>query len=227
MSNQIERAAVLSRAELRHLLRVTDATSRYPERDAVVLLLGHCLGLRITEISQITVADLMQPSGAWRKEASVRAAISKGCQQRCVYPTNKTLLQAMDRYVEYRAKRGICATGESSYRGLHPHQPLIMSRRGGAYELNTKRRTLLGSGRKDYKAADALQTYVTRLYRRAGFKNASSHSGRRSLATKVLTKTGSMEMVSLILGHEGGIDVSMRYVDVSKSVLRQAFIDVL
>lgn len=226
MSNQIERAAVLSRAELRHLLRVTDATSRYPERDAVVLLLGHCLGLRITEISQITVADLMQPSGVWRKEASVRAAISKGCQQRCVYPTNKILLQAMDRYALYRAQRGIGTSGETVYRGLQPHHPLIMSRRGGAFELNTKRRTI-GAGRKDYKAADALQAYVTRLYHRAGFKDASSHSGRRSLATKVLAKTGCMETVSLILGHEGGIDVSMRYVDVDPRVLRQAFEDVI
>lgn len=57
----------------------------------------------------------MQPSGAWRKEASVRAAISKGCQQRCVYPVNKTLLQAMDRYALYRVKRDIGTSGESAY----------------------------------------------------------------------------------------------------------------
>jgi len=39
--------------------------------------------------------------------------------------------------------------------------------------------------------------------------------------------TGSMETVSLILGHEGGIDVSMRYVDVDPRVLRQAFAEVI
>lgn len=226
MGNQIERAAVLTRAELRHLLCVTEATSNQPERDVVVLLLGHCLGLRVTEISQITIADLMLPSGSWRKEVSVRAAIRKGSKQRCVYPTNKTLLQAMDRYVEHRIQRGAGVSAESTYRGLLAHQPLVLSRRGGAYELNTKRRTI-EAGRKDYKAADALQSYVTKLYHRAGFKRGSSHSGRRSLATKDLAKTGCMETVSLILGHEGGIDVSMRYVDVDVRVLRQAFIDVI
>ncbi len=56
---------------------------------------------------------------------------------------------------------------------------------------------------------------------------ASLYSGRRSLATKMLAKTGSMETVSLILGHEGGVDVSMRYVDVDPRVLRQAFTDVI
>lgn len=59
---------------------------------------------------------------------------------------------------------------------LHPHQPLIVSRRGGANLLNAKRRTI-GAGRKEYKAADALQTHVNHLYHRAGFMNGSTHSG--------------------------------------------------
>ena len=36
---------------------------------------------------------------------------------------------------------------------------------------------------------------ITRLYRQSGIKQGSSHSGRRSLAVKVLAATGDVETV--------------------------------
>ena len=39
---EITRAAVLTPAKIRHLLNVTEATSRHKERDAAILLLGLC-----------------------------------------------------------------------------------------------------------------------------------------------------------------------------------------
>ena len=45
-----KRAAVLLPSQLRHLLRVTEATSRYPERDVLILWLGFSCGLRVTEM---------------------------------------------------------------------------------------------------------------------------------------------------------------------------------
>lgn len=54
------------------------ATSRHPERDCLVLLLGLAAGMRVTEIAQIEVQDVLCPFGAPRDEISVRAAIYKG-----------------------------------------------------------------------------------------------------------------------------------------------------
>jgi integrase len=48
-----KRAKVLTPAKFRHLLRVTEATSRFPERDTLILLLGVNCGMRITEIARI------------------------------------------------------------------------------------------------------------------------------------------------------------------------------
>lgn len=183
--------------------------------------------MRITEIAQVTVADLMHPSGKWRQEVSLRAAITKGCKQRCTYLTSKKLLAALDAYVAYRLAKGLATTLEPGpYRGLLPHLPMLISRRGGAYSLNTKRRTLLDGERRDYKAADSLQVHVTRLYKRAGIKGGSSHSGRRTMAKSVLEQTGDMLTVALLLGHTS-IDDSARYVDVDRQVLRRAFIEVI
>jgi site-specific recombinase XerD len=88
-------AAILAPGQIRHLLRVTDATSRHPERDCLVVLLGITCGMRVSEIAQIEVQDVLFASRAVRAEVSLRAAITKGCRQRCIYMTHKQTLAAL------------------------------------------------------------------------------------------------------------------------------------
>ena len=71
-----------------------------------------------------------------------------------------------------------------------------------------------------------LQAHVTKLYRRAGIKGGSSHSGRRTFASKVLATTGDMETVAQLLGHTS-IDCSQRYVDVDLATLEDMFANAL
>lgn len=82
------------------------------------------------------------------------------------------------------------------YLGLRPGSKLVMTHKGQAFELAFKHREL-DSGPEVYRACDALQQTITRLYRQAGIKQGSSHSGRRSLAAKVLAATGDVETVSV------------------------------
>ncbi|MDN7551329.1 site-specific integrase [Burkholderia vietnamiensis] len=77
-----KRAKTLTPSQIRHLLRVTDATSRYPERDTLVLLLGFTCGMRVSEIAQLEVADVLLPSGRLREEVHLRGAITKGSKAR-------------------------------------------------------------------------------------------------------------------------------------------------
>lgn len=97
-----KRAAVLLPSQLRHLLRVTEATSRHPERDAVILWLGFSCGLRVTETARLTVADVLLPSGRVKSEISLRAEITKGCRKRLAYLTHPKLIAALERYIEWR-----------------------------------------------------------------------------------------------------------------------------
>jgi site-specific recombinase XerD len=64
----------------------------------LVLLLGLTAGMRVTEIAQIEVQDVLFPSGALRDEISLRAAITKGCRQRCIYLTRAKTIEALDRF---------------------------------------------------------------------------------------------------------------------------------
>lgn len=96
-----------------------------------------------------------------------------------------------------------------------------MTHKGQAFELAFKHRQL-DSGPEVYRACDALQQTVTRLYRQAGIKQGSSHSGRRSLAAKVLAATGDVETVQTILGH-ACLDHGKPYLTVNQEIIRRAF----
>lgn len=91
----------------------------------------------------------------------------------------------------------------------------------GAFELAFKHREL-DSGSEVYRACDSLQQAISRLYRQAGIKQGSSHSGRRSLAAKVLAATGDVETVQTIFGHSC-LDHSKPYLSVDQLVNRRAF----
>lgn len=207
---EITRAKTLHQGQFNRLIKITLATSRYPERDVLVMILGHHCGMRITEISRLTVADVMHASGKLRSEISMREAITKGYHQRCVYLASKPAIHALETYLQYRIERGIgTVVGPGPYRGLLHHQPVIYSSRGEGMSQNTKRRLLETGEEKAYRACDSLQAHVTKLYQRAGIKGGSSHSGRRTFASKVLATTGDMDTVAQLLGHSS-IDCSQR-----------------
>ena len=226
MQNQT-RAATLHKGEFQRLIKITQATAKLPERDVLVLMLGHKAGLRITEISRITIANVMFPSGKLREEVSLRAAVTKGCRPRSAFFVQKKLVAAMEAYLQYRIDKGIgTELGAVKYRGLLPHQPVIYSARGAPMQQNTKRRLLDSGEVKHFKACDSLQSHVTKLYKLAGITGGSSHSGRRTFAGKVLAATGDFDKVALLLGHTN-IDVSQRYIDVREDTLRTMFAEAI
>lgn len=222
-----KRAAVLKPSQLRHLIRVTEATSRHPERDALILWLGFSCGMRVTETARLTVADVLHQSGRLRSEISLRAEITKGCRQRLAYLTNPKLIAALDRYVEWRlAKRFGCSLDGRHYRGLMPATRLILTWKGGPYELNTKRARNAAGEVVHYKAADSLQTYIKGLYRAAGLFDASSHSGRRTFASRLMESGEQLDTIQALLGHSE-LDHLMPYLEVNPDTLREMAAEVL
>lgn len=220
-------ATVLKPGQYRHLLPVTEATSRDPERDILVLLLGIHTGMRVSEIAQIEVQDILFPSGSIRQEVSLRAVITKGCRQRCIYPTNRALVDALERYLVYRIERRWRMSDDPKrYRGLRPDSKLVLTFKGYKYSMNCKRRINQAGEQVDYAACDALQAHVTKLYRDAGIKGGSSHSGRRTMASRLLDQGHDLKTLQLMLGH-AELDHLDPYLQVSKEKLRRAFAEVL
>tara|TARA_Y100000296_G_scaffold85651_2_gene122240 strand:- start:4794 stop:5408 length:615 start_codon:yes stop_codon:yes gene_type:complete len=150
-----------------------------PERDVMLLWLTHTTGIRVTELALLEVGDVLYPSGSIRPEVYLRAEITKGCRARNVHLTHAKCLAAIEAWIAVRLLRswGVCET--EGYRGLRPGSRLVMTHKGEAFELAFKRR-VLESGPEVYRACDSLQQTISRLYRQAGIKLGSSHSGRRS-----------------------------------------------
>ena len=220
-------AAVLQPGQYRHLLRVTRVTSRDPERDILVLLLGIHTGMRVSEIAQVEVGDFLFPSGAVRQEVSLRAVVTKGCRRRCIYPTNRDLVTALDDYLGLRVERRWRMSDDpKKFRGLRPDSKLVLTFKGYKYSMNTKRRINFAGEQEDYAACDALQGHVTKLYRDAGIKGCSSHSGRPTMASRLLDQGHDLETLQLMLGH-AELDHADPYLQVSKEKLRQAFAEVI
>lgn len=186
-----------------------------------LLWLTHTTGIRVTELALLEVADVLYPRSAIKAELYLRADITKGCRPRNIYLTHAKCLAALNAWFEVRHRRRWGLSGADEYRGLRPGSKLVMTHKGQAFELAFKHRQL-DSGPEVYRACDALQQTVTRLYRQAGIKQGSSHRGRRSLAAKVLAGTGDVETVQTILGH-ACLDHSKPYLTVNQEIIRRAF----
>lgn len=219
-------AAVLRPGQYRHLLRVTQAVSRDPERDILVLLMGIHMGMRVPEIAQVEVGDFFFPSGSLHEEVNLRAAVTKGCRERCVYPSNRDLVAALELYVEHRINRDWRMSDDPKrFRGMRPDSPLVLTS-GNGYSMNVKRRVNQAGHQVDYWACDALQSHVTKLYKDAGIRHGSSHSGRRTMASRRMDQGHALETLQLMLGH-AELDHVDPYLQVDKKKLRQAFAEVL
>lgn len=95
-----------------------------------------------------------------------------------------------------------------------------------AFSLNRKPRVLADGNPEDYWACDALQAHVSGLYRAAGLAECSSHSGRRTFATRLLAKGHCAETIQKLLGH-AHLDHTDAYLDVDGAVLELVFAGVL
>lgn len=215
------RAASLRPGQFRHLIRVASVSGRMPERDVMLLYLTHTTGIRVTELALLEVADVLYPSGMVRPEVYLRAEITKGCRARNIHLTHAKCLAAIEAWIAVRLERcwGVCDA--EGYRGLRPDSRLVMTHKGQAFELAFKHR-MLDAGPEVYRACDALQQTMSRLYRQAGIKGGSSHSGRRTLASRVLAATGDVDTVQAILGHQH-LDHSKPYLTVDQETIRRAF----
>lgn len=138
-----------------------------------------------------------------------RALVTKGCRQRCIYPTNRDLMAALEDWLAVRiGRRWRMSDDPRRFRGLRPDSKLILTFKGYKYSMNCKRRINHAGEQVDYMACDALQSHVTKLYRDAGIKG-SSHSGRRTMASRLLAQGHDLETIQLMLGH-ADLDASIR-----------------
>ena len=160
-------------------------------RNRVMFLLTTNAGLRVSEVADLTLRDVLDADSTLRSEVLLAAHRVKHAHARTVF-LNTAIRTELAAYIQSR--KWIDAT-----------QPLFTTHRGPrcAFSANT------------------LAQYFYWMYKRAGVKGASSHSGRKTFLTSLASKGVSVFVLAALAGHKS-ITTTQKYVTVNDDVKRSA-----
>ncbi len=178
-------AEVLSDQDLKIVLRViTSSDARRSRRNVAIVICSNYLALRAKELASLKIRDVYDG----KKIVDVLrllASYTKGNKHRDISLTNKKVRDALENLITELK-----------------HQD------GERFSLDS---ALFRSQKRGHFSANTIVQLLKNIYVSAGFKNASSHSGRRSLITKLADKGVSVNDIRLIAGHSS-IATTQRYI---------------
>lgn len=185
--------------QIEHLIKATASYSRVPERDTALILTLYGTALAVTELATIKVSSYLKPDGSVLVASAVHPDIAHNGQTRPLYWSNKRIVMAIDKYLQWRLVRRQGATVKrGAYRGLDPDSPIFLADDGEPYSL-TKRS--LPSGLVSC-SCNTLGACVTRLHANAGLEGGSAQSARRTLAVKLHRQGYDLVHIATLLGHQ-------------------------
>lgn len=177
-------ARVLDEKELKQVLKMVEI-GNHAKRNAAIVILSNYLGLRAKELAALKISDVVEHDKI-KKVLRLLAGYTKGAKHRDISLEHKTVTKAIQEYIaERKAEDGAIFNIEA---------PLFRSQKKTAFSPNSMARVLID------------------IYQDAGFKDASSHTGRRSLITKLAYNGIDLNSVRQIAGHSS-ISTTQRYID--------------
>ena len=195
----MSQARILTSREYRKVL-VYISSRRHASRNKAMLYMSHLAGLRVGEISHLTIADVLTDSGEIKDEIYLSPEKTKGDRGRTVLFPQK-LQDELHNYlsIRFRLKDLKAVTQTDTSRALFYSQ----RHPSDGFSPNT------------------LAQFFHYLYKNAGLSGCSSHSGRRFFATKISEAGTNPKVLQNLLGHRN-IQTTMRYVEISPTMLRNA-----
>jgi len=171
------KAQVLSEKEFKRVIAFVKGHygEKFELRNRAILYVSFYLGLRVSEIASLCISHVYESGGSVKPVIRLTAPMTKSKRHRDVFTSNPVLIKILAEYYSFMDK---------IYGGkLLEEMPLFQSQKGGKFSAKT-----LGRLIKD-------------IYALAGFKEASSHSGRRSMITSLIDNGIDIKAVSVIAGH--------------------------
>ncbi len=215
MPKSKSKARSLSPSQIRKLLARCQLMQN-PELKRVVLALPFST-LRVSELAQITVDDVLTPTGIIRNEIYLRALLCKRRKPRSIW-LSRLAKQMIQEWINHRKSRQWATTFEESYQGLNPLSKLVLNNRGRSYSMKRKTRINQAGEHIDYAACDVLELMIRNVYQRCGLKGCSSHTGRRPYGTNMNAQGVDLSAIQRALGHSEP-SMTIEYIDVSISQL--------
>lgn len=195
----MSQARILTSREYRKVL-VYISSRRHVSRNKAMLYMSHLAGLRVGEISHLTLADVLNEDGSIKDEIYLSPDKTKGDRGRTVLLPKK-LQDEVHNYLSIRFRlKDLKAVSQTD-----TSRALFYSQRHPS----------------DGFSPNTLAQYFHYLYKHAGIEGASSHSGRRFFATKIAEAGTNPKVLQTLLGHRN-LQTTMRYVEVSPTMMRNA-----
>lgn len=88
--------------------------------------------LRVSELAQVTIKDLMLPNGEVKSELPLRAALCKRRKPRVIWLSSQAR-QVLQQWLEYRKVKRWGLSNNDEYQGFNPASKLLYCNRGRAY----------------------------------------------------------------------------------------------
>ena len=160
-------------------------------RNRTMFMMTVAAGLRVSEVAGLTLGDVLGRDGAVRGEVFLAAHRVKHGHARTIFINSRLQVELAD-YIGTRTN-------------LDATLPLFPSQRGPSRAFS----------------ANTLAQHFYWLYKNAGVRGGSSHSGRKTFLTSLASQGVSVFVLASLAGHKS-IATTQRYVTVNDDVKRKA-----
>lgn len=191
-----KRAQVLTEDDQSRALVIIGGLSRYPERDAAMFALSHFAGLRVGEIAQLDLEDILDAEDRLREVVTLTR--TKGGRKRELFLVAPALVAALNNHI---AK--ISPVARNAVRAGTNRHPLFLTK-----------------NRKPFSSVTASQLF-RRFYREwTSMPGASGHSGRRGFITQLANQGFNLKHIAVLAGHRS-VSTTAIYVESNPHLLRE------
>lgn len=191
-----------SKAQLKHILANANRGVCAERNVALIWFLFGSL-TRITETCMLEVKDVFTKSGQLKSIFRMKADYTKTDKSRdcalVLKQQRKALLAWRDRRIADKAM----LSDDGSYGGLRGDSALLLARSGKKWvslSFHTKKYNT-NDGEKETLVCASMENYIRDLFKKCGFKQGSSHSGRKSTASLLSDMGVDYDVIQMAIGH--------------------------
>ena len=164
----------LTKKEIQNVIQF-QKSSRHSIRNICLVNMSIYLGMRVGEIAQLKMGDVVNEDLSIKEQVVLRKEYTKTNQTRVVYLVHKEVRKSLTDYINYRKE---CDGNVKS------NKALFVSQKKSGFSPRT------------------LQRLYKNMYRSViGDEMVSSHSGRRTFITNLISSGIDMKTVSTLAGH--------------------------
>lgn len=171
-AGQSGKAPTLKSDQIKRLLAIA-STGKFGERNQTVVTMSYWLGLRAKELASLRVGDIYEADGSIRPVLHLKATYTKRAKTRDVFLSAGDVQKRLKAYWPYLVEKHMA----------REDMPLFATRSRKGFSPNGMVRLLC------------------ELHQQSGVANGSSHSGRRTMITRLAENGVDLKAIATLAGH--------------------------